>query len=512
MQRDRLLAQIDAKQADWDILVIGGGASGLGTALDSITRGYSTILLERGDFAEGTSSRSTKLIHGGIRYLRQGNFQLVRKALLERARLLHNAPHLVHACPFIIPAKNKLQLLFYQAGIKLYDKLAGELLLQPSYTLSKEEVRRRLPTVCPQHLAGGVVYFDGQFNDARLAINLAQTIVEQGGTALNYIQVERLLKRQGKVVGVVAKEMENGRVYEIRAKVVINATGAFCDTIRCLDEPQAKPCITLSQGAHLVLPRAFFPTDHALVIPKTPDGRVLFLIPWHDRVLVGTTDTPVANAERDPRVKVQEITYLLETVGQYLTHPPKESDILSWFAGTRPLVKPERNWKASSWISRDHVVLVSPSQLVSVIGGKWTTYRRMAEDTVDIAARVAQLPPSTCQTKDLRIHGWQVTDPKSDYGADATLIEQMAGSDSALRTRLHPDLPCRGIDVLWSVRKEMARTVKDVLARRTHSIFLEAKASCLIAPEVAKIMARELGYNAIWEAQETAKIIKKIIM
>lgn len=482
MRREQLLAQLERSEDIWDVVVIGGGATGLGIALDSVTRGYRTLLFERGDFAEGTSSRSTKLIHGGVRYLRQGHFPLIKKAVLERARLLKNAPHLVHLLPFVIPAKNRLELFYYQMGIKLYEWLAGNRLDRSSYTLSREELKGICPTLQCDGLAGGVVYFDAQFDDARLAIEIAQTIVDQGGTPLNYMSVDRLLKEQGKVVGVIARDVESDIEYEIHAKAVVNAAGIFSDSIRRLDDPGVRPSLTYSQGAHLVLPRRFLPTDHAVLVPKTPDGRVIFLIPWHERVLVGTTETPLDRPAAQPEATSGELTYLLETAARYLIEPPDESDILSHFAGIRPLVRPSADWLASSWISRDHRIVVSRGGLISVLGGKWTTYRQMAEEAVNAVAKIAQLPPRACQTQDLRIHD-----------TDKASVDLLSAGNSALQQRLHPNLPCREVDILWAIRNEMARTVDDILARRTPCLFLDLKASRVIRPKVAKIVEQELG-------------------
>ncbi len=322
----------------WDVLVIGGGATGLGTAVDAAARGYRTALLEQGDFAKGTSSRSTKLIHGGFRYLRQGNVSLVRESLRERGLLLRNAPHLVHAIPFVLPAYGVWQKFFYGAGLKIYDLLAGRLGLGKTRLLSREETLRHLPTLSPDGLTGGVQYFDGQFDDARLAICLAQTLHDLGGVAVNYCPVATLLKSNGRVCGVVARDTESGRELTIRARVVINATGVFTDAIRRLDEPAAKPIITASQGAHIVLDRSFLPGDSALMVPKTDDGRVLFAIPWHGHVVIGTTDTLREDAPLEPRPLAEEIDFLLEHAARYLTRAPGKADILSAFAGLRPLL------------------------------------------------------------------------------------------------------------------------------------------------------------------------------
>lgn len=484
------------------------GASGLGIALDAASRGYRTLLLEKHDFAQETSSRSTKLIHGGVRYLRSGQVTLVYEALHERALLMQNAPHLVHPLSFILPAKSWLGRFYYFVGIKLYDLLAGrQLNIGKSSLLSKAETLKRLPTIQANQTEGGIEFFDGQFDDSRLAINLAQTFVEQGGTAFNYMPVQKLLKENDKVVGVVARDLESNQEYEIRSKAVINATGAFVDRIRHMDNPAASPIVVPSQGVHIILNRTFFPGDSALIIPETDDGRVLFFIPWKNHVLVGTTETPLDHVVEDPRPLPQEIQYLLEYSGKYLTKAPNESDILSAFAGIRPLVNPKRgDWKRTSTLSRDHIIMISDSSLISVAGGKWTTYRKIGEDTVDKAANLVNLPKRKSQTKYLPLHGFvkdfQNSDEWSYYGADALLVQELANHNALLLQKLHKDLPCRPVDIVWAVRYEMARNVEDILSRRTRSLLLGAKASMEIAPQVASIMAKELGRSEEWEKQQ----------
>lgn len=475
MRREAMLEEVKGSTVPWDIAVIGGGAAGLGTAVDAASRGYRTLLLEQGDFAQGTSSRSTKLIHGGIRYLRQGRLGLVRKALQERVLLLQNAPHLVHPLSFVLPARNLAHLGYLWAGVKLYDLMAGHLNLAPSRLMSKEE----MSSYCPS-AAGGICFTDAQFDDARLAIHLAQTAAEQGGALLNYMRVTQLLKEKGRLVGLIAQDQEDKREYEIFAKVIVNATGASTESIRRMDEAGAPLTVVLSQGSHLVLDRILFPLDKALVVPWTPDDRLLFIIPWYHRVLVGTTEILCQENPPDPRPSQKEMDYLLTNASPYLTRPASSSDILSAFAGIRALVKPTRWWKSSARLSRDHRILVSDSQLISIIGGKWTTYRKIAEDVVDIAGQVGRLPSRLSKTQSLPVHG-----------SDEPKIEALASEDPSLLERLHADLPCRGVDVIWAVRHEMARTVEDVLSRRTRCTSLGAAASREIAPRVAALMAQE---------------------
>jgi glycerol-3-phosphate dehydrogenase len=485
------------------MLVIGGGATGLGTAVEAAARGYCTALLEQGDFAKGTSSRSTKLIHGGFRYLKQGNVSLVRESLRERGLLLRNAPHLVRAIPFVVPAHGAWEKFFYGAGLKLYDVLAGRLGLGKTRLLSREETLRHLPTLSPAKLTGGIRYFDGQFDDARLAVCLAQTLHDIGGVAVNYCPVSTLLKSNGRVCGVVARDAESGREFTVRARVVVNATGLFTDAIRRLDEPAARPLIVASQGAHIVLDRAFLPGDSALMVPKTDDGRVLFAIPWHDHVVVGTTDTPRDETPLEPRPLAAEIAFLLEHAARYLTRAPGQADILSAFAGLRPLVGAGTQ---TARISREDALLVSDSGLVTITGGKWTTYRAMAERTVDRAETVGGRAHRPSRTRDLRLHGARDTaapdTPLKSYGTDAKRLEALLRSSPEFSQPWHPRLPYFAGEVVWAARHEMARTVEDVLARRLRALFLDVRAALEMAPAVAALLAKELGRDAAWEEEQ----------
>jgi glycerol-3-phosphate dehydrogenase len=508
MNRDDMLRRVREKPDGWDIIVIGGGATGLGVALDAAARGYRTLLLERSDFAKGTSSRSTKLIHGGVRYLQQGNVSLVFEALRERGLLLQNAPHLVHNLSFVVPLYDWWEGPFYGIGLKVYDRLAGKLGLGPSRWLSREETLERIPTVEPEGLRGGVIYHDGQFDDARLAITLARTAADLDAVLLNYAGVTSLVKRNGRVVGVQVCEQESGDLLDLRARVVINATGVFADTIRLLDETEAMPIITPSQGIHIVLDRSFLPGESAILVPRTDDGRVLFAVPWHDRVVVGTTDTPVEEAAEDPRPFSHEVEFLLEHAARYLTHNPGPEDVLSTFAGLRPLVS-SGNGKSTASLARDHVLMVSQSGLVTITGGKWTTYRKMAEDTVDAAAESGALESRTCMTPAIHLRGWQPRSTSGShfgvYGADTIQLRTVLKEGQGWDKLLHPKLPYLSGEVVWAVRHEMARTVEDVLSRRTRALLLNARASIEAAPEVAGMMARELGYGSDWEEKQVAE-------
>lgn len=485
-----MLARLTADRAPWDVLVIGGGATGLGAAVDAVTRGYRTVLLERGDFAQATSSRSSKLIHGGVRYLRQGNLRLVRESLRERERLLRNAPHLVRPLPFILPAYRRGDRTFYGAGLWLYDQLAGHSSLAGPCLLSRTETLARLSTLNAQDLRGGVLYHDAQFDDTRLAVALAQTLVAHGGVALNAFPVVALRKEGSRVCGVRARDAETGHEYEIEARGVINATGIFSDEVRRLDEPESRALLTYSQGAHIVLPQAFLPGAAALLVPRTDDGRVLFAIPWLGRVLLGTTDTPIDRPSEHPRPLNLEVDYLLAHAARYLAQPPSRGDILSCFAGVRPLLRGKEG--QTSRLARDFTVKVAPSGLVTVTGGKWTTYRAMGESAVDAATRAGALPARPCATRALRLHDAQ---PQ---------LSSLLAHEPALREPLHPRLPyCLG-DVVSAVRYEQARTVEDVLMRRTRAVILDAAASIEAAPRVATLLAQELKRDVAWGQSKAA--------
>ncbi|MDZ4287509.1 MAG: glycerol-3-phosphate dehydrogenase/oxidase [Prosthecobacter sp.] len=498
MDRATLLSQLDAAGEPFDIAIIGGGATGLGAAVDAASRGHSVVLVEQSDLAKGTSSRSTKLVHGGVRYLKQGNVSLVLEALRERGLLCRNAPHLVHSLPFIIPNYHWWEGPFYGVGLKVYDALAGQLGLEPSRALTREDILERLPTLETEHLIGGVIYHDGQFDDSRLAINLAQTAVEHGAVVLNYMRCTGLMKEKEHIIGVLADDVETGRRREIRARCIINATGVFVDQVRRMDEAKVEDLVSPSQGVHLVLPREFLPGDSAIMIPKTDDGRVLFAVPWHGCVVVGTTDTPMDHADLEPRAKPEEIHFLLTHAARYLTRDPKPKDVLGVFAGLRPLVA-TKGAGSTAALSRDHTIVVSPAGLITITGGKWTTYRRMAEDVVDHAEMVAGIGMHPCRTHELAVHGagTQVPpdDPLTFYGSDAAPIRELMRVQPELGKALHCRLGLTGAEVLWHVRHEMARTVEDVLARRSRWLLLDAQSSLDAAPRVAALMAPELGWT-----------------
>jgi glycerol-3-phosphate dehydrogenase len=507
MRRDRALAALDHER-DWDFIVVGGGATGLGVAIDAASRGYRTLLLERGDIAQGTSSRSTKLVHGGVRYLQQGNIALVIDALKERGLLLANAPHLVRNLSFVVPNYEWWEGPFYGIGLKMYDLLAGRQGFGRSRVLSRARTLQLLPTLEPDGLTGGVIYYDGQFDDARLAVNMAQTALEQGALVLNYVSVTDLLKEEGLVLGVRARDAETGREWELRGGAIINATGPWTDELRRMDEPLASAIVRHSQGVHLVLARDFLPGASAIMVPRTDDGRVLFAIPWHDRVLVGTTDTAVAEASPEPVPLEEEIEFLLEHAGRYLDRDPERGDVLSVFAGLRPLVGGEGAEGTTSSLSRDHTLLISDGGLVTITGGKWTTYRKMAEDTVDQAATMAGLDDRPCVTRSLHLHGHHRHADRfgelEDYGSDAPALRELFEEDPRHARLLHEAFTIRAGQVVWAVRQELARTVEDVLSRRTRALVLDARAAVEVAPTVAAIMAEELGQDDAWVEGQVA--------
>lgn len=505
MNREVMLARLKRHQGIWDIVVIGGGATGVGVAVDAASRGYSVALFEQSDFGKGTSSRSTKLVHGGVRYLRQGNIGLVREALKERAILRRNAPHVVTSLPLVIPAYAPWERVFYGAGLTAYDLLAGRSGFGRSALLSRRSTLERLPTLNPEGLRGGVLYYDGQFDDARLLMNLVQTAAARGAVLLNYARVCGVCTTAGKVDGVVVADEESGGELRLAARVVINAAGAFADAVRRLAAPGAVPMVAPSQGAHIVLRRRFLPGDTALMVPGIGDGRVMFAIPWQGHTLVGTTDTPIAAPSLEPRPLREEVDALLQTAGRYLQHAPVIADVCSVFAGVRPLVS-RGETRITAALARDHAIDVAPSGLVTTTGGKWTTYRHMAEQTVDRAAAAAGLPHRRCATPDLRIHGF---DPDASrhaelavYGADAPSLAQLSRDRPELGAPLDGELPCTGAEVVWAARHEMSRTVEDVLARRCRALFLNAAAACRMAPAVAALLARELHRDEEWQRRQ----------
>jgi glycerol-3-phosphate dehydrogenase len=525
----------DLATQPFEVLVIGGGATGLGAAVDAASRGYRTAIIEAHDWAKGTSSRSTKLVHGGVRYLEQLDFALVMEALRERGLLHRNAPHLVHPLAFIVPRYTWWEGPFYGAGLKLYDALAGTLNLKPSRMLSAAQTIEKIPNVHRADLQGGIEYHDGQFDDARLAVNLLQTAQHFGAVAANRVEATGLLRENGRIVGAQCRCTESGAEFAVRARVVINATGIFADAVRRMDDPAAPPMIEPAQGVHLVLPKSFLAGDTAIMVPHTDDGRVLFVIPWHERVLVGTTDTPMKTAEIEPKPLEEEVGFILRNAARYLQREPTRSDVLSMFAGQRPLVHAGgADGAASKKVSREHVVHASPSGLVSVMGGKWTIYRKMAEDAVDTAAQVGGLAAAPCRTESLLVHGAVPPEnaanppcraPSPDhgdhastsrgedqrpewlrsYGSDADALAALMQSQPELAAPLHPRLPYAMAAVAWAARHEQARTLEDALSRRTRALLLDARAALECSQSAADLLAKELGRDRAWAAQQVVQ-------
>lgn len=509
MKRSTTINQLeDYPDQVWDVVIIGGGATGLGAGVDAAARGYKTLVVEQYDFAKGTSSRSTKLVHGGVRYLAQGDISLVLEALQERGRMLQNVPHLAKNQEFIIPNYDWWDGPFYTLGLKVYDMMAGKLGLGPSVHINKEETMKLIPNLQEDGLRGGVIYHDGQFDDARLAINLAQTITDNQGYVVNYTKVIELLKDDdGMISGILLQDQEADKTFKIKAKSVVNATGVFVDKINKMDVPDAKPLVVASQGVHLVLDKSFLQSNYAIMIPKTSDGRVLFAVPWHGKVIVGTTDTQVKEATIEPRALEEEIDFILDNAAQYLVKAPTRDDVKSVFAGLRPLAAPQDQNEETKEISRSHKIIVSNSGLITIIGGKWTTYRQMGEDIINKALMIGGLEEKECVTKNMPVHGYVKNVDRSNhmyvYGADIPKIKALIHAHPELGEQLDYRLPYIKAEVVWAAREEMARTVEDILARRTRALLLDAQASIEMAGEVAELLAVELDYDINWIREQT---------
>lgn len=504
MKRSEQLSKLN-KTKEWDVIIIGGGASGLGTALDAASRGYKTILVEAVDFAKGTSSRSTKLVHGGVRYLEQGDISLVKEALKERGLMAQNAGHVVKNQTFVIPNYNWWGGYFYTIGLTVYDLLAGRLSLGRSKYISKKKTIELLPTVEQKGLVSGVIYHDGQFDDSRLAINLAQTAVEKGACVLNYTKVINLLKDdKNQVTGVLVEDKETGEKKEIKGKVTINATGVFTNSIMKMNDKVYKKYIVPSQGIHLVFDKSFLPSDYALMVPKTSDGRVLFAVPWHDKIIVGTTDTLIKSHSLEPIALESEIEFVLETAQRFLAKKPTRADVLAVFAGLRPLAAPEKEGQSTKEVSRSHKIFVSETGLITITGGKWTTYRKIAEDIIDKAISEKKLPKKECKTEHLSIRGNQKTSTLDRenhlyvYGSDIKNIMALQNNALELKEKIHPDYDFTMAEVAWAIRYEMAITLDDILARRVRLLFLDSRAAISSCEKVARFMAKELGKDELW--------------
>lgn len=486
----------------YDLAVIGGGATGLGVALDAAARGFSVVLVDSHDFAKGTSSRATKLVHGGVRYLAQGNISLVREALHERTTLLSNAPHLAQPLPFVMPSYRFWETPFYGIGLMMYDALAGKAGLGATQFLGRARTLQLLPTALKDGLKGGVKYWDGQFDDARLALALARTAASRGALLVNYCPAKKLIHEEGRVAGFECEDAETGRAFTVKARCVVNATGVWVDGLRQMDGEAigkpVKPIVAPSQGVHIVVDKEFLPSDHALMVPKTADGRVLFAVPWLGKLILGTTDSPRQDVVREPLPFKEEVAFILNESARYLTRAPKPEDIRSIWVGLRPLVKPQDDDGGNTKsISREHTVLASRSGLVTVTGGKWTTYRAMAEDVLQKCFETGALEPKAAGvTNQLQLVGTptevvrhRISDAPGmhSYGADAAQVAGLPGAARALGGGLTEAM------VRFAARFEYARTVEDVLARRSRMLFLDARLAQEVAPAVADILREELG-------------------
>ncbi|MDR1403483.1 MAG: glycerol-3-phosphate dehydrogenase/oxidase [Tannerellaceae bacterium] len=503
MNRESIIRHLTETEVVFDFIIIGGGATGLGIALDAATRGYKVALFEQADFTKATSSRSTKLVHGGFRYLAQGNISLVLEALRERGILRKNAPHIVKDQRFLIPCYRWWEGPFYFCGLVVYDFMSGVFRFGRSMCIGPKRSVKTIPNLRKKGLTAGILYHDGQFDDSRLAINMMRTAVEAGACALNYMKVTGLLKEHGKVAGVTVQDRETATVYQVKSYAVVNATGVFADSILQMDTPGKQPMVRPSQGVHLVLDASFLESDYAVMIPKTSDGRVLFAVPWHNKVVVGTTDMLMKETLEEPVALEEEIQFILDTAGNYLTRPPQRSDVLSIFAGLRPLAAPRGEGKKTKEISRSHKIIREESGLISIIGGKWTTYRKMAQETVDFAIRHIGLPMRNCVTESYPIHGSKpnpdFSDPLYLYGSDADEIRNLIASAPGMAEKLHPGYAYTVGEVVWIVRNEMPRRLEDILARRLRILFLDARAAVEMAPRVAEILAAEQTKDDAWK-------------
>ena len=507
MNRRDMLSKLQEPEKVWDMVVVGGGATGLGVAVDAATRGYSVVLLEMADFAKSTSSRSTKLVHGGVRYLQKGDVALVLEALRERGRMKANAPHLVKDQAFVISNYTYWDNFLYFCGLTLYDLLSFGFGYGRSRFISSRKVMEYLPTSVKKGLKGGIVYHDGQFDDSRMAINLAQTSADNGGVILNKAKVFGIVHDQnGKVAGVKFVDMESGKEMQLKAKSVINACGILVDDLMAMDSPGHSKMVTPSQGVHLVLDMKFLQSDYAIMVPKTSDGRVLFAVPWHNKVVVGTTDIMRPVPEIEPKPLKEEIDFILKTASLYMDPAPTYADIESVFAGQRPLAAPKHEGKSTKELSRGHKIIVSDNNLITITGGKWTSYRLMAEDTVDKAIAMKLVDARPCVTKKFHIHGYRKNPNLKNhmyvYGSDQDAIMKLIAENPEYGKKLSDKYDYTVAEVVWAVREEMAREVEDVLARRVRLLFVDAREAMKAAPLVAEVMAKELGKDQAWIDEE----------
>ncbi|WP_445435870.1 glycerol-3-phosphate dehydrogenase/oxidase [Candidatus Borreliella tachyglossi] len=510
----------DLDNQAFDLIIVGGGATGLGIGIDSITRGYKTLLIEKFDYAKGTSSRSTKLIHGGVRYLAQFNIPLVKEALHEKALLEQNAPHLVHECAFVTPIYNILSLPYYYLGLSWYHNLLGSHKKSKYKTrlLSKSETIKKIPNIKTEGLKCSVVYYDDSFDDARMAISMLRTFTEKGGLAFNYAELVSFTKENGKISGAVIKDRMTGEEAIIKSNCIINATGIFADAIRKLDDSSAPSIIRPSQGTHLIIKKDKFNTDCAMLIPKTSDNRVLFVVPWHDGIVCGSTDVSIDKIEEEPKSLESEIEFIIDNMNNYLNHKISRNDVQSVYTGIRPLIIDPQGEQNTSKISRDEKIFVSDSNLITIAGGKYTTYRKMAEKTLKKAIENNLISNSTSITENLKLHGYiekeevlSMPEPFRVYGSDFQTLSKMEGFNN----KIHADLSLNEAQISFAIEFEQAKTVEDILSRRTRSLLLNAKATIEATPRIAEIMMHKLGKSEEWKNEQIksfTEIAKKYLV
>jgi glycerol-3-phosphate dehydrogenase len=491
MNRDTEIQKIVATP-HWDMIIIGGGATGLGSALDAASRGFKVLCVEKDDFSKGTSSRSTKLIHGGVRYLEQGNFAMVKHALQERWFLLKNASKATRKLSFVLPVYSWWRFFYYGFGLMLYDFLSGKFSIGKTRLMNKNAVIKKLPDIKTDSLKGGIRYFDGQFDDSQICIALAKTAINQGATVVNHMKAESFMYKDGSICGLIIRDELNQSSYETYGRVVINATGVFADQMMQKDNPKHQCVVSPSRGIHIVIDKKYYNSVHAMLIPKTTDGRVLFAVPWHNKVIIGTTDTKTENILDEPIASKEEINFVIENFNQYMQQHLDLADIKSVYAGLRPLIK-KHNIKSTADLVRDHTIMVSESGLVSITGGKWTTYRKMARDTINKAIQVAGIPYVRSKTRSLH------------------LVIETNNLKLDQDELLHADYNYTRSDVVYAIREEMACTLEDILARRIRVLFLDAKVAQAVAPSVCKIMQKELNQTDEWYNQQLHAFMELVL-
>ncbi len=518
---------VRAAEDRFDLLVIGGGATGAGVALEAATRGLKTLLVEKHDFGAQTSSRSTKLVHGGVRYLEAAikrldrvQWNLVKDALKERAVFLRIAPHLAWKVELLTPIYRAFEIPYYLAGLKLYEALAGRASIGRAYFVPATTAKARYPQLKPEGLKGAVVYADGQFDDARMNLAVALTALEAGAVVLNHAEVTGFLMEEGRVVGAEVKDLLSGGTFAVRARMVVNATGPFTDRVRQLADPEAEPMLVTSSGVHLVLPARYAPMDTGLLIPKTEDGRVLFVLPWEGYTLAGTTDEP-AEVTDHPVPTAGEIDYILRHLNRHFALEVSREQIRSAWSGLRPLVRDPRA-RDTARLARDHVIHEEKTGLVTIAGGKWTTYRKMAEDLVNYLDKTRGLGLPKSRTAEHVLLGGRNYDPAKEeelalridpdtarhlahtYGDQAAAVLRFA-QEHGLFARLVPGQPFLEAEVVWAARYELAETPLDFVERRVRLAFLETEAARKALPRITELMQKEKG----WSRPEAERFLRE---